>query len=160
MEAVKDAVLSGLQGAFIHSEPMVILEGLTPEVARKTSSGFDHSCWDLLHHTVIWNDIFLGNIKGNIENWNPENNWPIQIEQENDSVFYDLINHFEGQLNEVRSLVQQPIISFSKKQKISTNSDHELSIIKLYMTIIQHISYHIGQIACVRRMVDNWPLEE
>lgn len=151
-----DAVISGLKGEFIHSDPLVVLNGLTPEVARKRASGYDHSIWDLLYHTVLWNDIFLDNIKGNISNWNPTNNWPDPKELEDDGQFTILLKTFDSQLEQVRILLHNPKNDFNKKQKISTTNNAELSIIKLYITILQHISYHIGQIACIRKIVSDW----
>ena len=38
-----------------------------------------HSCWDLLHHTVFWQDIILKNLEGEYIDWNTinnEDNWP------------------------------------------------------------------------------------
>ena len=118
MEAVKEAVISGLQGAFIHSDPLVILKDLTPEIARKKALGFTHSCWDLLYHTVIWNDIFLGNIKGRVENWNPENNWPSPEEVENDDEFYKLLNRFEKNIQETKGLIDSSLENLNKTKKL------------------------------------------
>ncbi len=101
-----DAIMSGLKGDFIHSDPLIILKGLTPDIARKKGCDYNHSCWDLLYHIVLWNDIFLTNIKGNVGNWNPHNNWPVESELENDTDFYNLITTFESQINEIRVVAQ------------------------------------------------------
>jgi len=154
---VIEAIKTGLSGDFIHSDPKSILKDLTPAIARKNVPPYDHSTWDLLYHTVIWNDIFLSNIKGSIANWNPENNWPSEGDKANDQNFHDLIKRFEENLEEVYFLLHSDKIDFTKKQKISTTNTAELTVIKLFITILQHISYHIGQIACVRKIVDDWP---
>ena len=156
-QSINDAIISGLKGEHIHSDPLNILKGLTPATARKKAPGYDHSCWDLLYHTVIWNDIFLNNIKGSEQNWNPKDNWPQADEKEQDENFYDLIQRFNDNLQEVKNLLANPNLDFKDKQKIIPNETIELSTIKLFMTILQHISYHIGQIACVRKIVDDWP---
>ena len=153
-EAV-NAIISGLKGEFIHSDPLAILKDLTPATARKKTAGYDHSCWDLLYHTVLWNNVFLSNIKGKFANWNPSNNWPDIGEFTTDNSFYELMKNFESQLQEVRMLLQDQPLRFSKKQKLSETNDEELSVMKLYITILQHISYHIGQIACIRKIVEH-----
>ena len=155
IEALNDAILSGLKGSFIHNDPLTILKGLTPAKARKKAPGFDHSCWDLLYHTIIWNDIFLGNIKGNLENWNPGNNWPSLEEKKDDQEFDTLIQRFKTQLQETTNLLVSSTIDFSQKKKLSQEENIELSTVKLFSIILQHISYHIGQIACVKKMVDD-----
>lgn len=152
-----EAIISGLAGEFIHSDPKAILKDLTPEIARKRVPPYDHSIWDLLYHTVIWNDIFLTNIKGSLANWGPEHNWPPEADKKNDQNFIELLQRFDDNIAEVKSLLQKENIDFSKKQELSDNNPVELSVIKLYVTILQHISYHMGQIACVRKMVDDWP---
>ena len=153
-----EAIKSGLKGKFIHSDPLIIIKGLTPEIARKKPNNFDHSCWDLLYHTVIWDEIFLRNIKGEIVNWSPENNFPDEKEKEIDQNFNELVIKFESDLQEIRDLLEFNDIDFSINRKLTPDRDFELSIIKLYITTLQHISYHMGQIACVRKMVDNWPM--
>ena len=155
IEALNDTILSGLKGSFIHNDPLTILKGLTPAKARKKTLGFDHSCWDLLYHTIIWNDIFLGNIKGNLENWNPGNNWPSLEEKKDDQEFDTLIQRFKTQLQETTNLLVSSTIDFSQKKKLSQEENIELSTVKLFSIILQHISYHIGQIACVKKMVDD-----
>ena len=152
-----DAIISGLKGEFIHSDPFSILKNLTPDIARKKAPGFNHSIWDLLYHTVIWNDIFLTNIKGDEANWNPSNNWPSDEEKEQDQNFTELLQRFTNNVQEVKDLLASQHLDFTAKHRISPDNAFELTTIKLFMTILQHISYHMGQIATVRKMVDKWP---
>ena len=148
-----DAIIGGLKGEHIHSDPLNIIKDLTPTIARKKAPGYDHSCWDLLYHAVIWNDIFLNNIKGLEQNWRPEDNWPDTKEVEKDENFYTLVQRFKDNLQEVRELLANPNLDFKNTQKIIPQETIELSIVKLFITILQHISYHIGQIACVKKIV-------
>ena len=152
-----DAILTGLKGQFIHSDPFSILKNLTPDIARKKAEGFNHSIWDLLYHTVIWNDIFLTNIKGDEANWNPQNNWPSEAEKTQNQNFINLLQRFTTNIQEVKDLLTSDRLDFTSKHRISPDNAFELTSIKLFMTILQHISYHMGQIATVRKMVDNWP---
>ena len=148
-----DAIISGLKGEYIHSDPLNIIKDLTPTMARERVPGYDHSCWDLLYHTVIWNDIFLNNIKGFQQNWRPEDNWPTETETKKDENFYTLVQRFKDNLDEVRGLLNKPDLNFSLYNKIIPDESIELTSLKLFITILQHISYHIGQIACVKKMV-------
>ena len=148
-----DAIIGGLKGEHIHSDPLNIIKDITPTIARKKAPGYDHSCWDLLYHAVIWNDIFLNNIKGLEQNWRPEDNWPDTKEVEKDENFYTLVQRFKDNLQEVRELLANPNLDFKNTQKIIPQETIELSIVKLFITILQHISYHIGQIACVKKIV-------
>ena len=158
IEAINEAMVKGLKGGNAHNDPMIILKGLTPQKARKKVEKFNHSCWELLYHTIIWNDIFINNIKGNVQNWDPINNWPTSDEMDDDEKYYVLIQRFENNLQEINNLIYSPTMDLDPSRMLSTTMDNKLSTIKLFIAILQHISYHMGQIACVRRMVDNWPL--
>lgn len=148
-----NAIIGGLKAENAHGDPLSILEGLTPAVARKKAPGYEHSCWDLLYHTVIWNDIFLNNIKGIEQNWRPEDNWPQSKETLVDENFYRLVQRFKDNIQEVRDLLAKPTLDFKAKQKISLHETTELPSLKLFIIILQHISYHTGQIACVKKLV-------
>lgn len=157
IEAINEAIIKGLKGGNAHNDPLIILKGLTPEIARKKPTQINHSCWELLYHTIIWNDIFINNIKGNVQNWDPVDNWPTSKETEDDENFYILVQRFEGNLQEIKNLLQSSVIDFNESKKLPTTMNNELSTIKLFIAVVQHISYHTGQIAYVRRIVDNWP---
>lgn len=152
-----EAITTGLKAEFIHSDPLTILKNLTPETARKKTDGFNHSIWDLLYHTVIWNDIFLANIRGQEANWNPSNNWPTEEEKSQDQALVDLLQRFKNNIQEVKDLLAKDNLDFTSKHRLSEDNAFELSTIKLFITILQHISYHMGQIATVRKIVDKWP---
>ena len=156
-----EAIQSGLKGAFIHSNPLDIIEGLSPELAMKKVEGFNHSIWDLLHHTVIWQDIFISNIKGQEISWDPKHNWPAMDDYKNEKNFDDLLSRFRSGIEETNTLLEEKKLDFTRKQRLSSEADFELSTIKLFMTILQHLSYHIGQMAVIRKIVDNnWPKRE
>ena len=101
----------------------------------------NHSIWDLLHHTVIWNDIFIQNIKGYQVSWEPENEWPKAKDKLIDNNFYFLIKKFNEQLFNIQGLLKRKDLDFRIKNKVSDSSEIQLTTIKLFITILQHISY-------------------
>ncbi|MFX0015952.1 MAG: DinB family protein [Promethearchaeota archaeon] len=145
-----NAISSGLHGDYTHTDPLFIIKGLTPTIARKKPKKAGHSCWELLHHIVVWQDILLRHIKGEELDWHEiesRDNWPTSEALEDDSNFWSLKNKFEADLNEVKTLLND--IDYTKKSKGSP----ELSTIKLLLVLLQHTSYHIGQIITVSQVL-------
>ncbi len=148
-----DAVTSGLQGKWTHIDPKRALKELTPATAKKKPQDFEHSCWELLHHIVLWCEIIIKQLKGEAPNWNETQkieDWPSPESLQDDSNFYELLDLFFSYIEEAQKLLNE--VDFTKMSA----GWPELSIPKLYMVFLQHTSYHIGQIVVIRKILGDW----
>ncbi|UCE13649.1 MAG: DinB family protein [Candidatus Heimdallarchaeota archaeon] len=149
-----NAISSGFQGEWTHIDPMKALAGLSASTAKKKSNSIPHSCWELLHHIVIWQDIIIRQIKGEKLNWNEieqENNWPTREVMDDDSNWWNLVTKFKQGKEEAATLLMDGDFA-----KISSGFP-ELTTIKLYLVLLQHTSYHIGQLITIRQILGDWP---
>ena len=149
-----DAISSGLHGRFTHIDPQKALVGLTPKIARKKPQSVSHFCWELLHHTVIWQETFLNQIKGEILDWNEIEdtiNWPTQEAMKDDSDLQKLLDRFRVGIEETKNLMQT--VDFTQ----TSVGKPALSIVKLFLCLLQHMSLHVGQIVTVRQCLGDWP---
>lgn len=149
-----DAIHSGFNGEWTHIDPKKALAGLTIDNAKKKPNKSTHSCWELLHHIVIWQETIIKNIKGETIDWNEiegKDNWPTHETMLEDFNFGNLLNRFHTGMEEAQSLLKS--VDFINKSV----GFPELSTIKLYLTLLQHTSYYIGQIITVRQILDDWP---
>ncbi len=146
-------VLRGLKGKNTHLPPEKALEGLTPEIARTKPPNNYHSCWELLHHTVVWQEAILEAIMGKEVDWkviSDANNWPGEEYLADDSNFINL----------VEKLTQ----GFAKAQELAKTVDltkpmpawGDAPVLQAFFVLLQHNSYHLGQIVAVRKMLGNW----
>ncbi|MFW9997204.1 MAG: DinB family protein [Candidatus Odinarchaeota archaeon] len=152
-----DAVTSGLHGKWTHIDPEKALVGMTPTNARKRPNGMSHSCWDLLHHMVIWQDAIIRQIKGETVDWNAvekKDNWPAAETLTNDSNFTVLVKKFHNGIKEAKELLKTENLTGST---VIGEDLPELSVIKLYIILLQHMSYHVGQLVDVRKCLGDWP---
>ncbi|MFX0126272.1 MAG: DinB family protein, partial [Candidatus Hodarchaeota archaeon] len=62
-------IVNGLHGKNTHLNPQKAVEGLSPTSARNRPSAELHSCWDILHHIVVWQEGILRAIKGEKVDW-------------------------------------------------------------------------------------------
>ena len=149
-----NAISSGLHGEWTHTDPKRALAGLTPINAKKKSTKSTHSCWELLHHIIVWQDTIINNIKGENLDWREiesQDNWPTEESLTDDSNFLDLKNRFLAGIEEAQDLLKQT--DFTEMSR----GYPELPKIKLYITLLQHTSYHLGQIMSLRKNLGDWP---
>jgi len=153
-EQLIKTISSGLQGEWTHIDPKKALDGLTPTIARKKTSTNVHSCWELLHHIVIWQDTIVKHIQGETLDWNDiesKDNWPTAESMKEDSNFETLEARFHSGIEKTNILLNN--VDFTKLSK----GYPELSTIKLLIVLLQHMSYHIGQIITIRQCLGDWP---
>lgn len=153
---IKD-LSSGINGFLTHLEPMKAVEGLTPTTARKKLSSKYHSCWDLLHHTVVWQDILLKNIDGKFIDWSKisnEDNWPSDDYLSKDDNFMELVKKFNKNLEIAAKKLEE--IDLMKGIKIGPEHTPDVTYFKLFLVFLQHTSYHLGQIVTTRKLLGDW----
>ncbi len=150
-----------LYGKGAHVNPLVCVEDLSADLAGRHAENLPHSVWQIVWHVNFWTDYELRRIRGErphypdhaAESW-PKNVAPIsEVEWKKDCArFADLIailaTMAERDSNELNREV--PPMHPNRETRTST----VLAI--LWQTLV-HNSYHVGQIALVRRALGAWP---
>ncbi|MFW9866928.1 MAG: DinB family protein [Candidatus Thorarchaeota archaeon] len=156
-EQLKRDLSSGLYGTLTHLHPKKAVDGLTPSMARKRPSSKYHSCWDLLHHTVFWQDIILKNLEGEYIDWNSisnDDNWPSDEFLSQDRNFIELVKKFDENLKIAVSKLE----NIDLMEEINIGSERTLNVryFRLFLVFLQHTSYHLGQIVTTRKLLGDW----
>jgi uncharacterized damage-inducible protein DinB len=155
-QLMKD-ISDGITGSLTHLTPMKAIEGLTPEIARKKPSDKLHSCWDLLHHTVFWQEVLLKNLNGQFVDWTTisnEDNWPTEEILSKDNNFIDLVKKFKE--NNELAFTKFENIDLMKTIKIGSDHTPSVTNFRLILVFLQHTSYHLGQIVSTRKILGDW----
>ncbi len=142
-----------LRGHDAHLDPMKGLRGLTAEIAQKqTGQGF-HSCWDILYHMVYWQDFVLAAIRGEEASWPkvPLEDWPSDVSERKDFDWDKIVERFERGLEEAKKLAGESDLTKPMP------AWGEAPTAKALIVLIQHNSYHLGQIVANRRLLGDWP---
>ena len=158
-QLIKD-LSSGIKGFLTHLEPMKAVEGLTPTTARKKPSNKYHSCWDLLHHTVFWQEVLLKNLDGKFIDWSTisnEENWPSDESLSNDDNFIELVKNFNKNLEMAATMLEK--IDLMKGIKIGPEHTPDITYFRLFLVFLQHTSYHIGQMVTTRKILGDWKVD-
>ena len=152
-EIVVKALIDGLYGKNTHLNPKKVVEGLTPTTAKIKPENDLHSCWEILHHIKIWQKAIIEAINGKKVDWediSKKYNWPSADYLSDDQNFIKLVKTFEDGLLETEKLIKTTDL-----HKPMPAWD-DAPVIQAIIVLLQHNSYHYGQIVAVRKILGIW----
>ncbi|MHA2108374.1 MAG: DinB family protein [Candidatus Hodarchaeales archaeon] len=154
IDKIVKMIQKGLIGKNTHLPPNKAIEGFSPDIAKIAPKNGNHSCWELLHHIVVWQEAILKAIDGNNVDWkaiSDKTNWPAADYISDESNFINLVEKFENGL----------ILADKKAKTVDLNKPMpawgDAPTLQAYFVLLQHNSYHLGQIVAVRKQLGNWP---
>ena len=117
--------------------------------------GASHTGWQLLEHLRIaqWDILeFCRNPKHVSPEW-PSGYWPSSEVPPNAGAWDDSVKAFRGDCEAMQEMVENP------KTNLFTRIPHGTgqTILREVLLAADHISYHLGQLVLLRRMLGNWP---
>lgn len=148
-----------LRGKGAHADPIACIEDVDAELASKRLAGFPHSIADLVFHMNYWMNYELKRIRGERPKY-PEHNaesFP-RAPQDWDNLkrdfswfiaeFAKLVESLREELN--RQVESSPAALEQQSSKLN-------SLESIVWQMVAHNSYHVGQIALIRRALGAWP---
>jgi len=150
-----------LHGKGAHADPLACTEDLPVELASRHIEGFPHSVRELVVHMNYWMDYELRRIRGEkpaIPKHNSESFPPAGSRcdakdwQHLTETFARLLADFTVLAKSSPAELQRQIESVDERDK-RFESTLEASL----WQVVAHNSYHIGQIAMIRRVLGAWP---
>src|SRR6266849_10593493 len=148
-----------VKGALASS--IACVEGLTAELASRRVEGFPHSIWQLVFHVNYWIDYDLKRIRGERPPYpaHADASWPSSPPPADDAAWKQDVVRFTALLGEVAMLansgpekLQQEVEAMHPAHERQSSSVQAV----LWQTVV-HNSYHLGQIALLRRILGVWP---
>ena len=150
-----------LYGKGAHANSIACVEGLTADLASSHVAGFPHSIWQLVFHVNYWIDYDLKRIRGEHPPYpaHAEESWPSSPAPADDAAWKQAVARFTALLDEVAMLansgpekLQQEVEAMHPAHERQSSSVQAV----LWQTVV-HNSYHLGQIALLRRSLGVWP---
>jgi uncharacterized damage-inducible protein DinB len=155
------ALIELLYGKGAHADPLACVEDLSAELAVRHVEGFPHSIAELVFHMNYWMDYELRRIRSE-KPTHPEHNsesFPIAGSSATAEDWEGLRKTFVGLLADLTAFAK----SSSKEMQRQIDSVHEGdrkiagTLEASLWQIVAHNSYHIGQVAILRRALNAWP---
>jgi uncharacterized damage-inducible protein DinB len=150
-----------LHGKGAHANPLACVEDLSMELAGRRTDNLPHSIWQLLSHMNYWIDYELKRIRHE----NPfypahaAESWPANPAPPSEKEWMNAVALFKKLLAELATLADSPS-EILQQQVAATHPDHakhSSSLLAILWQTLAHNSYHIGQIALLRRAPGAWP---
>ena len=148
--AVEKIARQALSGRGAHVETVSALEQLDWELVGSRPAGVPHSIFQLVNHMIYWQDFSLRWLDGR-KPATPEHasdSWPGSESPKTAEEWGQAVDQFRAGLEELNRRAKESDLFCDIGKKTA------LEILQL---IASHNSYHVGQVALLRRMLGAWP---
>jgi uncharacterized damage-inducible protein DinB len=150
-----------LRGKGAHADPVACVEDISAEVAARAVTGFPHSVGQLVFHINYWMDYELRRIRGERPKY-PEHaakSFPVGPTPGDDTEWDRMRKQMAALLAEFAALAGASQAELDRQIESSHAGDAKLAgtIEAVLWQMVAHNSYHVGQIAMVRRALGVWP---
>ena len=148
-------------GKGAHVDPIACVEDISAELASQVVEGYPHSIWQIVEHMSYWMEYDLGKIAGE----NPVcpdraiESWPSHPDPVTEAGWQKTVKKFVALLVRMATLSEsdQETLEKTVENVGPTNSPRTSNIHRMLWQVAVHNSYHVGQIALLRRQLDTWP---
>jgi len=150
-----------LRGQGAHADPIACVEDISAELAARQVEGFPHSIGQLVFHMNYWMDYELRRIRGQRPEY-PEHaseSWPVATSPADAQEWDRLRRDFAWFLAEYAKLAQSSGPEMRREIESGQESDKNIAgtLEAVLWQMVAHNSYHVGQIAMIRRALGAWP---
>jgi DinB superfamily len=154
-EKLREQLVSSLSGRGAHAPFEKVVDGFPVELAGKPVAGLPHTAWQLLHHLWIaqWDILeFIRDPSHESPPW-PEGYWPKEPAPADASDWQATVKKFRSDLSSIIGLVRD-----TKNDLLSPipHGDGQ-TLLREALLVIDHNSYHLGQLVDIRRGLHAWP---
>ena len=145
-----------LRGKGAHADPIACLEDVSSNLANQRIENFPHTVADLVFHMNYWMAYELRRIRGEKPKY-PNHNAESFPTREED--WESIRSEFTRLLSEFGSLAASPRAELDRQIEPTHEADKNLAgtLESVLWQMVPHNSYHVGQIATIRRALGAWP---
>ncbi len=152
-EALRQHLVSLLEGGHAHVDFDTAIKGLPPALRARAPKSLPYSPWQLLEHLRIaqW-DILEFSRDGDYQSpaW-PEGYWPEQ-RKPTESQWRKSVADFRRDLKAMVALVSDPATDLFAPVPWGQGQ----TILREALLVADHNSYHLGELIVVRRLLGAW----
>jgi len=150
-----------LRGKGAHADPVACVEDLSAALAARQVAGFPHSIGQLVSHMNYWMEYELRRILGQRPPY-PEHNsesFPAAASSVDAEEWERLKERLAGLLGAFAELARSSAPELQREIDNVLDGDKNVAgtLEGVLWQMVAHNSYHVGQIAVVRRALGAWP---
>lgn len=143
---------NGLQGKYAHYQTDMLFDGLSWKLAGEKPEGSPHSVWELLFHMNYWQDFILAELheEKTERPQDQSDSWPSAPAPANEEEYTEAVTQFLKSLGRATQQASKDSLEEGIDGRKRTPAD-------LLMVLINHNSYHAGQVVFARKLIGAWP---
>ena len=150
-----------LRGKGAHADPLACVEDISADLAARQVAGFPHSIGQLVFHMNYWMDYELCRMRGQRPQY-PDHNaesFPQALAPADEAEWDQLREQMARLLREFGALAQSPSQELRREVESAHEGDQKVAgtLEGVLWQMVAHNSYHVGQIAMIRRALRAWP---
>ncbi|MBZ5681846.1 MAG: DinB family protein [Acidobacteriia bacterium] len=150
-----------LHGKGAHADPLACVEDLSADLAARQVAGFPHSIGQLVFHMNYWMEYELRRIRGEKPPY-PEHNsesFPPATSPVDAQDWDQLRKQLVILLGEFSELAKSSREELDRQIETVHEGDKKVAgtLEAVLWQMVAHNSYHVGQIALIRRAIGAWP---
>jgi uncharacterized damage-inducible protein DinB len=150
-----------LRGKGAHADPVACVEDISAELAARHVPGFPHSVGQLVFHMNYWMEYELRRIRGERPMY-PEHSaesFPGAPAPADTEEWDRLKEKMAEYLDEFAALAKSSPQELQREIESTHDGDKKVAgtLEAVLWQMVAHNSYHLGQIAMVRRALGAWP---
>jgi hypothetical protein len=149
-DAVLATLVAGVTGGGAHLDSSTVLDGLDWTLAGRETPGSPYTVLQCANHIIYWNGYAIAAMAGQSPKA-PEHavdGWPGPAAPASDEEWQAFIKAYKASLAALVTTAQERRFTDLIVTRIRLDSLRAMT---------QHVSYHVGQIALLRRMMGAWP---
>jgi uncharacterized damage-inducible protein DinB len=146
-------------GKGAHVDPIACVEDISATLATRTVNGYPHSIWQIVEHMSYWMEYEVRRIAGERPSYPTHaiESWPAHPDFASDDQWQATRQRFGDLLARLASLAEADTAELEKAVSPDKPSSPPSTVGAVLKQITAHNSYHVGQIALLRRQFDAWP---
>jgi uncharacterized damage-inducible protein DinB len=149
-----------LYGKGAHANPVGCVEDLSAELAGRRVENLPHSIWQIVWHVNFWTDYELRRIRGEKPRYpdHASESWPLSAPpreaewKKEVARFAELIGVLAVMAESDSNELSRDVLPMHPNQETRTST-----VLAILWQTAAHNSYHVGQIALLRRALGVWP---
>jgi len=150
-----------LHGKGAHADPIACVEDISAATAARQVAGFPHSIGQLVFHMNYWMSYELRRIRGEKPEYpeHAEESWAATPSPADAQEWDRLRRDLAWFLAQYAELAKSSVAEMQREVESAHEGDKKVagSLGAVLWQMVAHNSYHVGQIALIRRALGAWP---
>ncbi len=152
-EFIGEVLKNAIYGYRAHVSPERAFEGLTWRESGLSVQNYPHTIWQLLKHMNYWQDRLISRIEGMkvLPAKTSEDGWKFDLSPADEETYKREL----GKLLTGTNYITQTILPKTEELK-EVKGDYPNGFMVI-QTMASHLSYHLGEVVLLRRVLGLWP---